>query len=58
MEDVVACRSAPFTGGSTAHIIVSGVAGVDVFRVGSVFTLLAVAGAITVNDGWEKEETL
>lgn len=58
VENAVASRSASFTGRSTAHVIVSGVAGVDVFRVSSVFTRLGVAGAITVNNGWEKEKAL
>ena len=58
VEDVVASRSAPLTGGSTAHVVVSGDAGVDVFRVRSVFTCLAVAGAIAVNNGWGEESTL
>ena len=55
VEDV-ASRRAPITGGATAHIIVSGAAGVDVFRVRSVFPCLAVPGAITVDDGWGERE--
>lgn len=57
MEDV-ASRSAPLAGGATAHVIVSGGAGVDVFRVRSVFPRLAVAGAIAVDNGWGKEKAL
>lgn len=57
MEDGVICWSVFFTGGPAAEIIISRV-GVDVIRVSSVFTSLGVAGAIAVNNSWEREKAL
>lgn len=60
VEDAVTSWSASFTGESTAHVILSGVAGVrvDVCRVSSVFAFLDIAGAITVDNSWERETAL
>lgn len=58
MKDVTSRSAAPFTGGSAAHVIVSRVAGVDVFRIRSVFSFLDIASAIGVNNSWEREKVL
>lgn len=52
VKDVTSRSAAPFTGGSAAHVIVSRVAGVDVFRIRSVFSFLDIASAIGVNNSY------
>lgn len=52
VEDGVTSRSAPFTGGAAAHVFVNraGADGVDVFLVRPVFSFLAVAGPVAVDN--------